>query len=1395
MKLSLKIILVVGFLFAAISLGIRVGAASEAEYVLSADGEEYILEAYSNSSLTPIIRSGKLADIFDILNKDVNSEKRLVFKDVTALENINLDGGSYVITGKISAKGGAVINIHSGSVRIQGAEICLLEGAYIRHKGGNFIFESGSLISEGKALLMDYSSDAHFEMLGGEIKSVNGEYGLEILLGRAVFRGGKIENSGDYAIFSESTLTIIGAPIIKGGLYDVRTSLPITLSDGIESYFGDISVKYETEFEKGNIYPVFYRASESSIAGITLYDKDETKKEVKYFSSHKGTDEKNFAAVSMPYVVNYFHSGALIKSEELFIGMKASDFVPGEILGYTFSGWSTDMVKGELFDFEKPISSDCNLYSKFMLKAPEFVLNSFEETYKNDTYKVGFDKISHPLKDSGTFTYEWYNNGEKIKENDEYVNLKYVSDSGLYKCKLLFAYGNDVSEVVTPEVLFEIRKSEIPVPDIAPKSYTGTYLTPDVYSTYLYTVSECQGLKTGAYPVLFSLIDSENYEFEGGGSKLYRDFVILKANNFFTENPNIPSIYEGETPEPKSSTRFGEVEYLYSSSISGEYTSKIPTESGKYYLIARVRETEDYFALESEPLEFFIKEELLTGLSLFTPPKDISYRAFDVFLPDDLSLIATYNSGREEIVKSDKFVISYQKSTTLRYGDNAVFASYNGLRVLVPITVKKAVYDVSGISFSNSETVYSGKYQTVFFDSVLPMGIDGFPLSAEVIGGGRDAGDYDVTLKFSSESPDYEIPDSITVSLKILPAEVEAFFDDTSFVYDGSLKCPGAYYIDIDGRKKPLSVMGANSFAGEYEAIAVCSDKNYKLISESIVYSIAKATYDFSGVFWSEQTFVYDAEEKTVTVSGLPSGVEIIGYTNHKNTEAGKYTASVSLSYDTLNYNPPESLSHTWEIKKADYDLSGFHFEDSKYTYDGKTHYPVFVGEMPKGLDGIMLEYGFSGGAKNVSDGRVSVSVNFKTESKNYNIPESITVFAEIEPLGIYVNWENPSFVYNTYYHAPKAYSSLSGVEVVGGAKNAGSYVATAISLDANYYIINETFNYTIQKAENFWLAGISVNNVFEGWELSPSAKALAGETEFCYMDKEGNILENVPSAPGEYYVFAYSLGNENYKEINSEKLLFEIIALRAVDIDVLLFKNEFFAFEKIGKSDTAVTVSYNDGSKKSVSYEDLIITYRNADSFRFSDSEVEISYLDFKKTLNVSVLKANYDMSGVYWENTNHIYDGCEKRIVLSGLPAGVSVSEYIGGCGTDSGRYEASALLLYDSENYNPPVIPKGILIIEKAVITLPTLENLTYNGEYQLPKIEGSGLYEISGEKQKNAGEYFVILKLIDSGNYIFESSLESIRLSYKILPKELTVKLSDVNKHYQQQHQSNKQLHLR
>ena len=100
------------------------------------------------------------------------------------------------------------------------------------------------------------------------------------------------------------------------------------------------------------------------------------------------------------------------------------------------------------------------------------------------------------------------------------------------------------------------------------------------------------------------------------------------------------------------------------------------------------------------------------------------------------------------------------------------------------------------------------------------------------------------------------------------------------------------------------------------------------------------------GVTFASAEFVYDGQEKIITVSGeLPESVSV-AYTNNKQTNAGEYEATAVLSgegYETL------TLRTTWKINKAQ--IVGVSLAAEQETdADGEYHLPQYTGALPEGV-------------------------------------------------------------------------------------------------------------------------------------------------------------------------------------------------------------------------------------------------------------------------------------------------------------------------------------------------------------------------------------------------------------------------------------------------------------
>ena len=182
-------------------------------------------------------------------------------------------------------------------------------------------------------------------------------------------------------------------------------------------------------------------------------------------------------------------------------------------------------------------------------------------------------------------------------------------------------------------------------------------------------------------------------------------------------------------------------------------------------------------------------------------------------------------------------------------------------------------------------------------------------------------------------------------------------FSGGSFTYDGA-----EHEITVSGNlPEGTSVTyTANKAtnAGSYNATAKLEKEGYETKTLTATLVINKATYNMSSVSWSYTSpFTYDTEAKTVTLSGLPTGVTVGSYSNNTKTDAGNYTASVTLVYDTVNYNTPTVSPLNWKINKADI-TAAITFSDETVEYDTEMHSIYIVGNIPAGTT---VDYTYNG--------------------------------------------------------------------------------------------------------------------------------------------------------------------------------------------------------------------------------------------------------------------------------------------------------------------------------------------------------------------------------------------------------------------------------------------------
>lgn len=1331
------------------------------EYLITQNGEEYSL--YKTDGVTSEYLSSS-SDLESLIKS--TSQSAVTLKDVNAYHSVTLSDGEYLIRGNavlydcFCVEGNAKVTLDSFSASFEGAR------AYVRIKGGELAALNANISSENSScVVLDYSAKSRFSMYDGELYSKKSA-ALSVQNGVAEVHGGKIKSEAEYAIENKATLILTGTPSIDADKYGILTDTPISLSSNDRNFRASISVKFLSEFKKGSKTETFRACTQESIKNITFFDKNGNEAPLTYFELDEHNGETNFAAVYRPYTVRMFDGGDMIGTREFLYTDELFSISAPQKNGYIFDKWFVDEGLSEQFIPSQNSLGDFDIYASYKLKAPEFSISSLNFVYSGNSRLLAFNSLTHELSDGGRFELEWFKNGDTLGIFDGGVNIKNVSDSGEYSCKITFYYGNDKVTVTTPTVPVSVSKSVVALPKSEAVSYNGKMQYSSLRDNALYTVDDTGAQNAGVYSVTLTLRYPENYVFANGEGFACVDFEIIKAQNGWTSLLSAFDIYENQAPHCSAYARFGEVYYLFSDRPDGDYSENIPKNHGRFYVIAVVDETENYSGMVSAAAEFRVKEERAIGITAVSVPPITEYKAFDTFNTVGTIIEVLYNSGRREQVGAEFLSVSYQSANDIRYGDNGVVISYLGCETMIPITVKKRKYDVSNILFENKSVEYDGSSHTIAYEGELPVGLDGIPLSASVALCASDAGRYNVRLVFDSESKNYELPAAKEAILEIKPYVCDVRWGECEFVYDGEAKLPSAEFTDVYGKIVSLTPSGAiiNATDRAYATVLPPSS-NYLFNNPTVPFSVKKATYDFSGVFWEADSYVYNGREHINRIFGLPEGVYAVGYTDNRGTNAGKYKTSVLLDYDENNYNAPPILVHEWEITVAEYDTDGLVFEDVIAVYDGAMHYPLFKGEMPIGLDGISLKYEFSEGALRVGQGKVEVIITFYTESENYAVPPPTVAFVEILPMPIEVVWEYSAAYYDGLPHLPVAKSELCEISVSGEGIGAGDYVARASAVSDDFTVINPTFSFSVLPAENYFTEEPKIENMFFGETPSPRAKAFCGEVMFnYYTDEDCTKAASLPLTVGDYYMQAVVSGVDNYAPLVSQAVKFSVFPVLICGIEVNVINEAPRAFSKLCEKDIEVLALYTNGEKLPVLFENVSLSYQNADSIRANDEYVTVIYEEFSVKAPISAKKAVMEKSDFLWDCNNATYNGQALHPRLIKLPYGVTVSEYRG-AGVNAGVYTVSAILDYDTENYESAPTIECLFTVNRRIVPIPTLPHAIYNAQPHVP-VSDSQLYGFSADSYVGAGEYYITAVLTDSQNFVFENGEDRAELPFII-----------------------------
>ena len=397
------------------------------------------------------------------------------------------------------------------------------------------------------------------------------------------------------------------------------------------------------------------------------------------------------------------------------------------------------------------------------------------------------------------------------------------------------------------------------------------------------------------------------------------------------------------------------------------------------------------------------------------------------------------------------------------------------------------------------------------------------------------------------------------------------------FTYDGEEKTVSIINLPEGVTVKNYTGTISATDAGTYTAGVEFEydDVNYYLSDEpqELQWSINKAQIDMWSVKWdysATQPYTYDGNEKEVKLINLPEGISV-NYENNAKTNAGTYTASATLNYNTTNYeliniNFNETIN--WTINKQQ--VIKPNKVSSRLFYNGQEQTGVNYNEEDKDI-----LFTASGNATATNAGQYSVTfalidtINYEWNDESTN---NVVIEWEIEKVPLYLSgtsWDYNTYEPFTYDGQEKTVSIINlpeGVTVkkytgTRSATDAGTYTAGVEFEydDVNYYLSDEPqeLQWKIEKAQNTISGELAFEGITFGETLGePSGvSALYGEMTYKYYNSEKEEISK-PTNVGTYYVKGFSVGDNNWIAQETEYKQFYIS--RNYISDPKLVRNSF---------------------------------------------------------------------------------------------------------------------------------------------------------------------------------------------------------------------------------------------
>lgn len=763
----------------------------------------------------------------------------------------------------------------------------------------------------------------------------------------------------------------------------------------------------------------------------------------------------------------------------------------------------------------------------------------------------------------------------------------------------------------------------------------------------------------------------------------------------------------------------------------------------------------------------------LESIVIKTQPSKVNYEYGDKFDKTGMIVEAVYND--DSIVTVEEYTFADEYLTTL--GANQIEISYNGKTATVAVNVEAKEFE---IAYSDL-TVVAG---TADFDlASITASIVGTEGNTVSLAGVEYL--YRVTIAYADAQYDQgaevgiEYPLAVTLTVEDLDAQ---------------------YYVGTYGAT--LKVI-ATSMEGSWTSESVTAE-----------YDGASHAAEFNKTVGGEFEIQYAVSGTDVWSTEVP-------------VNAGEYVAKV-VSLDE-GYSADRLPTATVTINKKSVEISAVSGTVSA-DYNG-TAFADYASlfNAPSGVnDEGALELAFTvtkdgEPAEILGVDTYTVTATLANVDGNYTAAACEATYT-VSPAEVTVTWTGAnSVVFSGEAYEPTfeatglvgedkislTYEESEGTLTDDKARNAGSYIATAVLPSANYTFASDAqqrFAFIIETAKitvTYLGSNVDVEygTAYE-WDIedfykTPTVNSDNFTVEFGFASFDA--LTDVATAnKGTVYnatlsiTVKYALSGEaidtndeaNFEVVNGEEFAMELtvtIIVKQINVAATdksatydgekVSVDELLAMFGLGGIDANVTVdgeAYDFADIKNVGSYNVVVASANG-NYEFigdTDATFTVEAADMTDVI-VTGYSDEYDKAAhnAVANATATTVDGIEVTFTYATSEDGVygEAPEY-----TDAGVY--TVWYKAAAANHNE-VTGSFTVTISKAVVDLPEIESKPYNGEIQTATIAESTVYSVTkNEGGINAGDYEVTIVLADTVNYAWAGSDEdndgSVTLTFTV-----------------------------